>query len=266
MTLHVTVCAFSPDSDSELNPTTTYRIDELDKRTKDLEKARHEYGEVKAEVGTALVSDNKQKVSEARSMLTFAEAAVRTGQKDLRAALEALNDAEILLSRAIRMKIRQDRLLPLFKLISGEDMPRSCRFDLFFAALLVLVVGSFEAKCDLLFSIADNSRTGFLSLTDFYSTVYLFHDAMYRLRLFTVPPNEEDLKNVLFRSFFERGLSLQDSLTQFEAKAALAALVSPSAPAATALGIHKADAMCTYQRNKMSSFNLFLLGLVGNEN
>lgn len=240
-----------------------YWIEELDKRTKGLEKARHEYAGVKAEVSSELVSANKQKANEARAMLNFAEAAVRTGQKELRAALEALNDAEILLSRAIRMKIRQDRLLPLFKLISGEEMPRACRFDLFFAALSVLVVGSFESKCDLVLGMVDSSGSGYLGLNDLYSTVYLFHDTLYRLKLVTLPPNEEELKNVLFRSFFERGLSLSDSLTQYEAKMTLAELVSHSAPAAAALGVYKADSMCTYQRNRMSPLSLLSLGLIG---
>jgi len=238
-------------------------MDICESRTKDLEKAKNEYSEVKAEVLGDLTGDNKAKAAQARSLLNYAEASVRAKQKELRAALESVSDAEVLLRRAIRMKHRQDRLLPLFKLLAGEDMPRSCRFDLFFAALSVLVVGTFDVKVDMLLGLVDVNKTGFLSIQQLESIVYLYNDTLFRLKLLAMPPNLLDLHNVMFRSFFELGLSFEDKLSRYEVKSILRQMCSHSMPASLALGISKADSMGTYQRNSMMPQRLMFLGLIG---
>jgi hypothetical protein len=237
--------------------------DILDKRTKELEKAKNEYVEVKSEVLQNLTSENKAKATEAKTLLNYAEASVRSKQKDLKSAIEALSDAEVLLNRAIRMKNKQDRLLPLFKLIAGEDLPRHCRFDLFFAALSILVIGTFDMKVDMLLNILCPSSPGYLSISEFQSIVYLYSDTLYRLKLIPISPNLEDLKNVIFRFFFEIGLTLDDKLTYYEVKTLLRQLCSHSMAASLALGINKLDKRCTYQRNVMSPLKLLELGYIG---
>jgi hypothetical protein len=238
-------------------------MDEMDKKIKALELVKHEYDEVKAEVWNDLMGENKKKVAEARTMINFAEASVKARQTDLRAAIEAMNDAEVLLNRAIRIKKQQDRLMPLFQLISGETLPSSCRFDLFFAALSLLVVGTFDMKIDIVFSLLDKNKVGTLSISDMFSIVQLYSDVMFRLKLLSMPPNEEELQNIIFRAFFERGLSWADRLTRYEVKCVLRQLCSHSRPASVALGIPRADGMCTYQRNVMSPLRLVSLDMVG---
>jgi len=240
-----------------------YWLDEVDKKTKALELAKHEYGEVKAEVLHDLTGENKKKAAEARTLLNFSEASVKSKQTDLRAAVEALTDAEILLNRAIRMKKQQDRLLPLFQLLSGEKMPSACRFDIFFSSVTLLVVGTFDTKADIMLRMIDVGKKGCVSLVDLLSTLVLYNDTMYRLRLLSLPPNEDELKNILFRSFMEKGLSWDDGLTYFEAKQIFRHMVAHSKPASIALGVHRSDELCTFQRNVMAPLRLLALDLIG---
>lgn len=238
-------------------------MDEIDKKTRALELAKHEYGEVKAEVLTDLIGENKKKAAEAKTLLNFSEAAVKSKQKDLRVVIEALTDAETLLSRAIRMKKQQDRLLPLFQLLSGETMPSCCRFNIFFAAISLLVIGTFDTKIDAMLNMVDTRKRGSVSISDLLSTLLLYNDAMYRLRLMSMPPNEDDLRNVLFRSFMERGLTLDDRLTYYEAKQIIRNMCAHSRPASIALGVPRSDELCTYQRFAMAPLRLLTLDLIG---
>jgi hypothetical protein len=238
-------------------------MDEIDKKTRALELAKHEYGEVKEEVLPDLIGENKKKAAEAKTLLNFSEVAVKSKQKELRAVIEALTDAETLLNRAIRMKKQQDRLLPLFQLISGETIPSCCRFNVFFAAISLLVVGTFDTKVDAMLRMVDVSKRGTVSISDLLSTLLLYNDAMYRLRLMSMPPNEEDLRNVFFRKFMERGLSLDDRLTYYEAKQVIRHMCAHSRPASIALGVPRSDEMCTYQRFAMAPLRLLTLDLIG---
>jgi hypothetical protein len=81
-----------------------------------------------------------------KSALNVTETKVRTFQRKLEESIANLTDAETLLDRAIRIKEQQDKLLPLFQILSNESRGHQCRLDLALASVIILSSGTFDQK------------------------------------------------------------------------------------------------------------------------
>ena len=98
-------------------------IDELEIFTKDLDKSRLEYIDLRSEVEVNLKHEDKQKVQEATRLINAAESRVRERERKVTDAINSLENAEVLLNRSMRIKAQQDVLLPLFRYLNVRFYP-----------------------------------------------------------------------------------------------------------------------------------------------
>lgn len=140
-------------------------IDVIDHQAVQMDIVRREYVEIKEELTTLQDSEGQGKEREKqiallKSMVNVSETRVKEKQKDLQNSLSDLNDAEVLLARAVRAKQQQDKLLPLFRLLTKEKCPSSARLDLFLAAVTLYSSATLDQKFEF-FSQMFNSQSRF---------------------------------------------------------------------------------------------------------
>jgi hypothetical protein len=261
-------------------------IDELDHKRVALDSHRDEYAEVrrmleeKLAMGNAKASD----VSELRSILNVSETELKKHQKEVEETLQGLMDAEVLLNRAVRIRMQQHELLPVFSKLANESTGlNQVRVDLLACAMTLLMEATFDQKCAFFFNLFDSGGDGFYSGKYMVKIITLFGETFFRLQLFPFPANEDDFRNMVLRGFMDLGLSFEkDAMTLPEAKRLISTLVSSSFPLANALavtlGFYSVQGalgahghigspggmqMSTYQRNKMTPIGLLLKGMIG---
>ena len=238
-------------------------IEELDIRTRELERSRLEYLDLRGEVEVDLKHDDRQKQQEAARLINGAETRVRERQSKVEEGVYMLENAEVLLERSIRIKAQQDVLLPLFRMLSLQEIPQFVRFDFMIAGLLFLIQGTFDEKCTFLLKRFDLGREEWFTSHHIAVIVNMFQESACRLRWIPFSPVEEEINNTVLRAFLERKLSATGLITAYEGKEMLTHLISMSGPISQAFGIPKSDTYCTYQRNAMHSFALLTNNIVG---
>jgi len=238
-------------------------IEELDGRTKELERSRLEYLDLRGEVEVNLKHEDRQKQLEAARLINGAETRVRERQAKVEQGVYMLENAEVLLERAIRIKAQQDELLPLFRLLALQEIPQFVRFDFCIAALLILINGSFDEKCSFLLQRFDLGKQEWFTSHHIAVIVNMFHEASHRLHYEQFGPNPDEVNNTVLRAFLERKLSPTGLVTAYEGKEMLTHLINMSGPLGIAFGVPRSDSYCTYQRNVMSPIALLINNVVG---
>lgn len=252
-------------------------IEELDICSTALEEARGEYAEMRDELETIMLKGvtkrNEKQLRELRSVVNHAEGAVRAKQKALEDALLSLEDAEALFDRALRLKKQQDELLPLFRLLSREQLPAKVRADYFVCALTIFMGGTYEQKWNIIFNLFDSSNNldGYFDSEIIYHVLALFQETLHRLNYISDTPRREEIQNIIWRSFIDLGLRpgrfpYSDRLTQYETRMMIMAIIGHSNMLSKILGFKKTSfntgkAFTTYQRNRMGALSLLIRGL-----
>lgn len=112
-------------------------IEELDTRSQELEKQRKQYNDLRVDLektqallekarGNQQAKALQGEIAELRQVINAAESEVRTAQRHLEEAIACLDDAEVLMERAVRIHDQQEQILPLFKYLSrpgADDSP-----------------------------------------------------------------------------------------------------------------------------------------------
>jgi len=252
-------------------------IEELDKSSTQLEEARKEYAEMRDELETIMLKGvnkrNEKQLRELRSVVNHTEGSVRAKQKQLEDALLSLEDAEALFDRALRLKKQQDELLPLFRLLSREQLPSKVRADYFVCALTIFMGGTYEQKWNIIFNLFDSSNNldGFFDSEIIYHVLALFQETLHRLNYISDTPRREEIQNIIWRSFLDLGLrpgrfSYSDRLTQYELRMMVMTIIGHSNTLSKILGFKKASfntgkMFTTFQRNRMGALALLSRGL-----
>lgn len=261
-------------------------IAEVEKLSKELHRLREEYIEIKKDLEELLADSEggtqrtaQKRLNELRSMVNVAETNMKESQRKVEQALEGLEDAEVLLARALRIKAQQDELLPLFCLVARNSfLPTFCGLSEFVVAVVVLMQGTFTQKFNYLFRLLDASGEGNASLSRLLQLTCCVQEALVSLRLLPFSALRADVENAITREFLSLGLDPSiDFLTEYEAKQMVVHLVSHSHLLCQALGInlqvrmqpgavtfsgaHSAY-MSTYQRSQMSAMALFSRGMI----
>ena len=224
---------------------------------------------------------NAKELQTLKSVMNVSETGVREGQRGLNEALDGLNDSEILLNRAVRIKQSQIDSLPLFRMLCNEESELSeVRIDLLVCAMTALMDATYDQKCAFLFNLFDSKGEGLYSGPFICKVAMLFGEVFYRIEMLPAPPVLEDVQNSIFRAFYDIGLEYKsDALTLPEAKRVLITLCSSSYPLANALAVRLGfpgmkgiqdmtgrrsslggGFMGTYQRNKMTAIGSLLKG------
>ena len=188
-------------------------VEELGKRSEELDESRSEYQEMREEyefvlqkgagVGAAQQQRNEKQLRELRAVVNHAESLVREKQNALEDALHGLEDSEALFDRAIRIRHQQDEILPLFQILSREEVPADCRVDLFICALTCLMNGSFEEKWNLTLQIFDVHGECYFSSNFLTKLLIIFQETMYRLKLIRFAPKPLEIENTVTRLFHD---------------------------------------------------------------
>ena len=252
-------------------------IEELDTCSKQLEESRKEYAEMRDELEVmmekGITKRNEKQLRELRSVVNHAESSVRTRQKALEDALLALEDSEFLFDRALRIKKQQDELLPLFRLLSREELPSKVRADFFCCALTILMSGTYEQKWNSIFNLFDstNNLNGYFDSEIIHHMLILFQETLYRLNYIAFEPRKEEIANTIKRSFIDLGLqpgrlAISDRLTQYETRMLIMQIIGHSNMLSKILGFKKnafntGRPHTTYQRNKMGALALLSRGI-----
>lgn len=261
-------------------------VEDLGDRSQELDEARSEYQEMREEYEFVLHKGegmtgaqqkrNEKQLREMRAVVNHAEGAVREKQSALEEALCGLEDAEALFDRAIRIRKQQDEVLPLFQVLTGEEMPSECRVDLFICSLTILMDGSFEEKWNLTLKIFDVWGELYFSSGFLTKIIILFQEAMHRLHIVHFPPRVAEIQNTVERLFIDLKLragsgSDSDFLTAYEMRQVLLMLCGRSEVVCKVLNLmsldHRPGPMMTiFQRNKMSCIASLLRGLISPSN
>jgi hypothetical protein len=217
-----------------------------------------------------------------RSVMNVSETAVREGQRALTDALDLLNDSELLLSRAKRIKENESNSLPLFIMLSDDDEVSEVRLDLLVCAIVGLMSATYDQKCAFFFHLFDPLGEGFYSGPFLFRVCFLFCEMFFRIGLLSQSPDRNDVSDCVYRAFRDLGLdSRHDSLSFSESKRVLITLLSSSYPLADCLAVKlgfngmKAvqdmyvrpnglggGFMGTYQRNTMTAVGSLLKGTI----
>ncbi len=214
-----------------------------------------------------------------KSALNVTETKVKTFQRKLEEAIQNLSDAETLLDRAIRIKEQQDKLLPLFQIISGESRPKECRLDLTLASIIILSTGTFDQKLSQLIQAYDPNHSGYFNIHFLIAIQYLFHETFYTLNYISFPPRRDEIVNNTQRillteysnCFHPERLPQSSStytsptlmaacshiyLNQYELKQFLVNCLGMSRSLCQLVGVLTTEKYSTYQRNQMSALSL----------
>ena len=218
-------------------------VEDLGERSQELEESRGEYQEMREEYEFILTKGegmtgaqqkrNEKQVREMRAVVNHAEGTVREKQKALEEALSGLEDAEALFDRAIRIRKQQDDVLPLFQVLTGEEVPSECRVDLFICSLAVLMDGSFEEKWHLTLKIFDVWGKLYFSSLFLSKLIILFQETMHRLNIVQFPPRVAEIENTVERLYLDLKLTPgtgadADRLTAYEMRQVLLMLCGKS--------------------------------------
>lgn len=206
-----------------------------------------------------------------KSALNVTETKVKTFQRKLEESIQNLTDAETLLDRAIRIKEQQDKLLPLFQIISQEQRAKECRLDLLLASIIILSVGTFDQKLSQLIQAYDPNNIGYFNIQFLIAIQTLFHEAFYTLNYISYPPIYDEIVNntqrILLTSYSSFiPLSQRESLTfsscnqiklnKYELKQFLTNIIGMSKKLSNLVGLLPNEKYSTYQRNQMSFLSL----------
>lgn len=216
-----------------------------------------------------------------RSVMNVSETSVREGQRNLTDAMDVLNDSELLLSRANRIKLNETHSLPLFCMLSDDVSVSEVRLDLLVCAIVALMSATYDQKCAFFFNLFDPLGEGFYSGPFLFKVCMLFCEMFFRIGLLPQSPDRDDLSDCVYRAFRDLGLdSRLDSLSLPESKRLLITLLSKSYPLADCLAVklgfngmkaaqdmyvrpngQGGGSMGTYQRNTMTAIGSLLKGV-----
>ena len=260
-------------------------IDEVEVRALALEEARQEYqvsrdSAVRAHVEAAIPPvthewqklrielskvQTKRKALDMKSALNVTETKVRTMQRRLEEALTSLSDAETLLDRSVRIKDQQDKLLPLFQIVS--QLPRGakeCRLDILLACIVILCSGTLDQKLSQVIQAYDPDRCGLFGYKFLVRLQLIFHEAFFRLKYLPFPPVEPEVRHFTERYLLERGLTdiSRVKINQYELKQFVVACVGCNKTLCSLVGAGLKIPYGTYQRNRMAEVALNERGLI----
>lgn len=226
------------------------------------------------------IEGNKKKQLDMKSALNVTETKVRTFQRKLEESIANLADAETLLDRAIRIKEQQDKLLPLFQILSQESRGRACRLDLALASVIILSTGTFDQKLTQLLRAYDPDQSGTFNIQFLVAIQVLFHEAFYMLNYLPYPPSRDEIIHTTERILSSYCTTLppqvlsssSSSLTysslssivlnQYELKQFLINAIGTSKKLCSLIGVLPSERYSTYQRNQMSFLSLNRLNLI----
>jgi hypothetical protein len=183
-------------------------------------------------------------------MCTYAY--IRTYDRALNDTLDGLNDAEVLLNRAVRIKQSQTDSLPLFLMLAEKDSEvTEVRLDLLVCAITALMDVTYDQRCAFFFNLFDAKGDCFYSGPFLAKVIMLFGEAFHRMKMLPFSPLQEDVVNSVLRGFLDIGLQYKtDSLTLPESKRLMITLVSDSLPLsntlAVTLGFSAMKVICIY--------------------
>jgi hypothetical protein len=211
------------------------------------------------------IQNDKKKALAMKSALNITETKVRTMQRRLEEGLNNLSDAETLLDRSVRIKDQQDKLLPLFQIVS--QLPRGakeCRLDLMLASIVLLCSGTFDQKLTQVIQAYDADRTGLFGFKFLVRIQMVFHEALFRLKYLPFGPIESEVIYFTERALLEKGFTdiSKVKINQYELKQFVAACVGTNKMLCTLTGVSPKTPYGTYQRNKMSELALNERGLI----
>lgn len=244
-------------------------IDEVKIRGAKLEGAKDDYSQVRGEMKEIgeLARKNQKVAAQMRSMVNVASTTVKECQKALEKAMESVISAEVLLNRAVRIRLMQDDLLPLFQLLTEHEDPHhnEVKFNHFCAALTILMNATFDQKMNFFLGLFDAKGHGLFSAKYLVQVISIFQKSLRLLHFLPYSAPMEDLVYNVERSFRDFNLNPDtDMLNQYEVRAFLITLISRNVEIAGIFGLQDAGAaMSSFQRNRLSPITLLMLGMVG---
>ena len=186
-----------------------------------------------------------------RSMANVSLTRLKESKRAVEEGLANLGDAEVLLRRAIRLTSHERELLPLFRVISGtEEYPKTCAYNLLVAAVILQMNGTFDQRAKCLFQVFPSAQPGFVDRRYLLDLVTLVNEVLYRLRILPYKIAYDELESLVLRYFAE--VRATSTLTQFEAKQFLSALICRSKYYSDLFGLDRHLLFSSYQLQVMN--------------
>jgi hypothetical protein len=263
-------------------------IKELDDCCAEMEKARLDYAEMKADTdafenansSTLNRKGREAQLKEMKELVVIAESRLKDTMGSVDKAMEGLQDAEALLERARRIKRQQDELLPLFQLMAGgEALPSRCQLSSCVVSLIILMKGTFEQKYNFLVRLFDPFCDDAFTAPIISDILIQLQKSLHLLRFIPFRIESEEIVNIVHRGFLSFQLNpAKDHFTEYETKQFIRTVTSHSHLLCKVFGVTSATLMSpgaitfepagassnmsTFQRNKMAPLTLLTLGLI----
>jgi hypothetical protein len=174
-------------------------------------------------------------------------------QKEVEEGVLCLSDAEVLLRRAIRLKAQEEDLLPLFRIVAGnEEYPASCPLNLLIAALILITSATFDQRAETFFSIFKSPLPHLFDCKYLGSAVTLLVETLSRLKLIPFRISSDELDSLVLRFLINLKLPADSFVTTYEAKQFLSSLVCLSPFYVEFFGLDHDALFSTYQRSVMN--------------
>jgi len=211
-------------------------------------------------------------------MVNVAETRMKEARRRVEVGLERLEDSEILLDRSVRIRERQDEILPLFALIANTDhLPSHCELNTLLISLVILMNGTFEQKYNFLFRLYDPNCEGYVQPSFVINFLHCVQQALKLLNYLPTTLERSEVSNLVVREYLSIGLKPnKDLLTEYELKRLILSQISRSAELSKILGVklktHMTPGMInfsstdmemgTFQRSIMNPIALLNKGMI----
>ncbi|CAM9104826.1 unnamed protein product [Discosporangium mesarthrocarpum] len=206
-----------------------------------------------------------KRVKGVKASLTLLEGRVTSFQKELNLLLEQLEEAELLLRRAERIRAQEDLILPLYEpLVKDTDDEAFCAplFDLL-AAVGISTSDTMWEKLTFLTALFDVNNSKFLDKEEICALLQTLSNVLNNLKLIEIHPTLEEIESVVLRAFLQAQLDPRKGMTLYEVKSWLAGVVVRSQKLSDVFGVDwSGGQMSTIMRYKMGAVHQFEVGMI----
>ena len=253
--------------------------DVLSAKMSNSQKLSSELLALKAELNKLIELDDpkvlkSKQFQELRSMVNVAETRLKESLKALLSAKIDVEDAEALLLRASKLKKQEEDVLPLFESVAEQETKFGstavgCRSMLLYVAMILLAKGTYEKKCNSLFSLVENSNGGLFDMNFILCLGSWIFYTLQALGLVRSSTQIADVENKLIRGFLSFSVNFKsDFISEYEMKLLVANILSKDVRLMLIFGYSSMSGLSSTGRTGVGNYQLYnmsSIGLIGME-
>lgn len=189
---------------------------------------------------------------------------LKEAQKQLEEAVMCLDDAEMLLQRAVRTREQEVGLHPLFQClgVASEEYPSSCPLNMLFAALCTVIGGAFDQKVSLFLNLFMSTNScGVVKRKFLVDALHLLSSAARRLGLLPFRLTRDEIESLVGSALID--MRSKEEITLYQTKNVFRSLLCHNKCYSSLFGFRDEKGFSSYQRTAMHVYSILLILCLG---